>query len=93
METEQLTIGIVGFGNFGQFLGKRYASRGHRVIATSRRDYTEAAAAIGCEYVPSNDALMDTSPNVVVFCTSIVSLHSVLTQFPLKRYVHVLFPL
>lgn len=82
---EMLTIGIVGFGNFGQFLGKRYASQGHRVIGCSRRDYTEAAHAIGCEYVLSNDALMDAEPHVVVFCTSIVSLDKVLAGFALER--------
>jgi len=27
---QQLTIGIVGFGTFGQFLAKRMAQAGHR---------------------------------------------------------------
>lgn len=27
-----LTIGIVGFGNFGQFLGKFFAAQGHRFV-------------------------------------------------------------
>lgn len=83
--SHRLTIAIVGFGNFGQFLAKRYATLGHRVIGTSRRDYSDAAAAINCEFFPTNDALMDQNPHVVVFCTSIISLHSVLTNFPLDR--------
>lgn len=81
----KLTIGIVGFGNFGQFLAKRFATQGHRVIGVSRRDYSEEAKAIGCQFVQSPDALMDTAPNVVMFCTSITSLHSVLAKFPLHR--------
>jgi arogenate dehydrogenase (NADP+) len=27
---KQLTIGIVGFGTFGQFLAKRFVQAGHR---------------------------------------------------------------
>lgn len=81
----KLTIGIVGFGNFGQFLAKRFASQGHRVIGVSRRDYSKDAQAIGCQFVQSPDALMDAMPNVVMFCTSITSLHSVLAKFPLHR--------
>lgn len=81
----KLTIGVVGFGNFGQFLGKRFASQGHRVIGTSRRDYTDAATAIGCEFLTSNDDLMDARPDVVMLCTSIISLDKVLAAFPLKR--------
>ena len=39
-----LKIGIVGFGNFGQFLAKRFIKNGHDVIATSRSDYGSIAA-------------------------------------------------
>ncbi|PXF46820.1 Arogenate dehydrogenase 1, chloroplastic [Gracilariopsis chorda] len=80
-----LTIGIVGFGNFGQFLSKAFAAQGHRVVGQSRGDYYEVAAAIGCEYVQSADKLMDCEPHIVVFCTSIMSLDTVLSRFPLKR--------
>lgn len=31
-----LRIGIVGFGNFGQFLAKRFVKQGHQVFAASR---------------------------------------------------------
>jgi len=49
-----LTIGVVGFGNFGQFLSRtfiKYAS----VVGTSRSDYTSAAEAMGAKYVPLSD--------------------------------------
>ena len=35
----KLKIWIVGFGNFGQFLAKRFIDNDHAVIATSRGDY------------------------------------------------------
>ncbi|CAN8062244.1 unnamed protein product [Agarophyton chilense] len=88
--TRRLTIGIVGFGNFGQFLGKRFASQGHRVIGQSRGKYFDAAAAIGCEYVQHADELMDQEPEVVILCTSIMSLSTVLSHFPLKRLANTL---
>lgn len=81
-----LTIGIVGFGNFGQFLGKKFALYGHRVIGTSRGDYSEVARKIGCEYI-QNDVhrFMDERPDVVILCTSIMSLEAVLGKFPVSR--------
>ena len=30
-ESKQLTVGIVGFGTFGQFLAKRLVQAGHKV--------------------------------------------------------------
>lgn len=81
----KLTIAVVGFGNFGQFLGKTFAKQGHRVVGCSRGDYGEAARAIGCEYVRDANALLDTDPDVVVLCTSIMSLSAVLCRFPVDR--------
>lgn len=86
-----LTIGVVGFGNFGQFLGKKFAMQGHRVIGTSRGDYEDQATAIGCEYIRGDaEALMDCKPDVVVLCTSIMSLQSVLERFPTRRLANTL---
>lgn len=89
-EVRKLVIAIVGFGNFGQFLGKQFAKQGHRVIGMSRGDYSETAAAIGCEYVRDANVLMDSKPDVVLFSTSIMSLHSVLAKFPTERLAGVL---
>lgn len=81
-----LTIGVVGFGNFGKFLGKKFAMQGHRVIGTSRGDYKASASAIGCEYIRNDaNALMDEHPDVIILCTSIMSLTSVLDAFPTDR--------
>ncbi len=38
-----LKIGIVGFGNFGQFLAKTFIARGHLVYGISRTDQSAAA--------------------------------------------------
>ncbi|CDF35183.1 unnamed protein product [Chondrus crispus] len=86
----RLTIGVVGFGNFGQFISRFFARQGHRVIGQSRGNYDEKAAAIGCEYVNKPDLLMDAKPDVVIFCTSIMSLHTVLSKFPVHRLSGVL---
>eukprot|EP00955_Chlamydomonas_euryale_P002514 27387-Chlamydomonas_euryale.AAC.9 len=47
---DRLSIGIVGFGLFGQFLARRMVLAGHRVLATSRADYSKEAADMGVEY-------------------------------------------
>ena len=46
-------MAVVGFGTFGQFLARRWVSRGHRVLATSRTDYTDLAASMGVDYFTS----------------------------------------
>lgn len=46
----KLKIGIVGFGNFGQFLASRIAGQGHHVMAHSRSDYSELATKLGVNY-------------------------------------------
>ncbi|KAI0565639.1 arogenate dehydrogenase, partial [Gracilaria domingensis] len=55
------------------------------VIGQSRGDYFEAAASIGCEYVQRAKELMEHEPDVVIFCTSIMSLSTVLSHFPLNK--------
>ena len=49
-KNRKLKVGIVGFGNFGQFLAERILQQGHKVLAHSRRDYTDKARKIGVTY-------------------------------------------
>lgn len=42
---KQLTIGIVGFGTFGQFLAKRFVQAGHRWEASLDSSIARAKAA------------------------------------------------
>ena len=51
MESQKrLKIGIIGFGNFGQFLVKRILTHEHNVIAFSRSDYSAEAREIGVTF-------------------------------------------
>jgi hypothetical protein len=45
----KLSIGVVGFGKFGQFIAKTFAKH-HSVRAMGRSDTSAAAKALGCRY-------------------------------------------
>lgn len=80
-----LTIGIVGFGTFGQFLAKRLVAAGHTVLATSRSPYNDVAASMGVKYFQDADDFCESHPDVVVLATSILSLEKVLENLPVQR--------
>jgi arogenate dehydrogenase (NADP+) len=80
-----LTIGIVGFGTFGQFLAKRFVAAGHTVLATSRSPYDEIAASLGVQYFQDADDFCESHPDVVILATSILSLENVLANLPVQR--------
>ena len=80
-----LTIGIVGYGNFGQFLAKRFIAAGHRVICTSRGDYTEVANGMGAKYFSNVDDFCEQHPDVVVLATSILSFQDIVKKLPVQR--------
>ena len=82
---QRLTIGLVGFGTFGQFLAARFVAQGNTVLATSRRDYSQAAEALGVRYMRDADDFCEAHPDVVVLCTSILSTETVLSALPLYR--------
>jgi arogenate dehydrogenase (NADP+) len=81
----KLKIGIVGFGNFGQFLAKRFIDNDHAVIATSRGDYSDAAKKMGAHYFPDPDDFCEQHPDVVIFATSILSTEATINSFPVQR--------
>lgn len=74
LRSRPLSIGVVGFGRFGQFIAKTFGQHG-RVVATSRSDYTDLANAMGVKYIPLSDpeAFLDENLDVIVLATSIVS--------------------
>jgi len=90
LRSRPLTIGVVGFGRFGQFISETFAKHG-RVVATSRSDYTDIASDLGVTYVPLSDpdAFLDNQLDVIVLATSIVSFESTVQNMvePLKRYI------
>lgn len=84
-QAESLRILIVGYGNFGQFIGATFVQQGHIVIGTSRGDYAEQAREIGAQYTTDANSALDYDPHVVIFSTSILSTESVLKGFPIER--------
>ncbi|CAM9394727.1 unnamed protein product [Chrysoparadoxa australica] len=78
-----LKIGIVGFGNFGQFLAKTFAKHS-QVFVTGRTDQTKLARELGCKYYsPYEQAEMFANDlDVVLFSVSILSFEEVLRAIP-----------
>ena len=75
LRSRPLTIGIIGFGRFGQFIGKSFTKYGN-VVGTSRSDYTEVAKTMGAMYIPLSNLegfTMEDDMDVIVIAVSIVS--------------------
>eukprot|EP01046_Picozoa_sp_COSAG06_P026879 COSAG06_NODE_2338_length_7054_cov_4.655787_7_plen_283_part_00 len=82
-QARRLTIHIVGFGTFGQFLASSFVEQGHTVVASSRSDYSELAKSLGVMYYRSADeALREYKPHVVILATSIMSTATVVKHLP-----------
>jgi arogenate dehydrogenase (NADP+) len=90
IRSRPLTIGVVGFGRFGQFIARTFSKYG-RVVVTSRSDYSEIARGMGVKYVPlsDTDAFLGEGLDVIVFATSILSFESLLQSFApsIQRYL------
>jgi hypothetical protein len=61
LQTRRLSIGIVGFGKFGQFMAKRFLAQGHTVSALSRAESSRDASDMGVTYFGGFD--IDTNSN------------------------------
>ncbi|RZC78157.1 hypothetical protein C5167_002346 [Papaver somniferum] len=83
--TKTLSIGIIGFGTFAQFLAKRMVNQGHTLSATSRSDYSNLSSQLGIKFFREIDKFMDEDHDVILICTSIVSLSEVLKSVPVHR--------
>lgn len=81
----KLTIGIVGFGTFGQFLARRMVKAGHTVLATSRSPYHDVAAEMGVQYFTDANDFCESHPDVVIISTSILSFDAVISALPMQR--------
>jgi len=77
LRARPLTIGIVGYGRFGQFIARTFAKHG-RVVVTSRSDYSEIAQGMGVKYIPLSDpqAFFAEHLDVLVIAVSILSFQS-----------------
>ncbi|KAL3822271.1 hypothetical protein ACHAXA_005904 [Cyclostephanos tholiformis] len=75
LRARPLSIGIVGFGRFGQFIAKSFAKHG-RVIGSSRGDYSHIADELGVTFIPLSDLeslVVKEDLDVIVLAVSIVS--------------------
>ncbi|KAI3965867.1 hypothetical protein MKX01_010824 [Papaver californicum] len=84
-DDKPLRIGIVGFGNFGQFIGKALIRQGHAVLATSRSDYSEYCQQNGIEFYNNIDAMCEEQPDVILLCSSILSTETILRSIPIHK--------
>ncbi|XP_062155043.1 arogenate dehydrogenase 1, chloroplastic-like [Alnus glutinosa] len=80
-----LQIGILGFGPFAQFLSKTMIRQGHILRAASRTDYSTPCAHLGISFFRDVGAFLEAENDVILICTSIVSLSEVLQSLPLHR--------
>eukprot|EP00656_Telonema_subtile_P013871 TRINITY_DN17055_c0_g1_i4.p1 TRINITY_DN17055_c0_g1~~TRINITY_DN17055_c0_g1_i4.p1 ORF type:complete len:445 (+),score=95.22 TRINITY_DN17055_c0_g1_i4:118-1452(+) len=82
IKQSRLSIAIVGFGNFGQFLARRFIKAGQIVQATDFiTDQSEAAAAMGVRYVHADpSALLNADVDVVIISVSVLSFVTVLSS-------------
>ncbi|XP_068651092.1 arogenate dehydrogenase 2, chloroplastic-like [Aristolochia californica] len=80
-----LKIGIIGFGNFGQFIADGLLRQGHKVLATSRSDYSDYCQKHGIEFFGNVDGLCEAQPDVVLVCSSILSTETVLRGIPFDK--------
>jgi len=86
-----LKIGILGFGNFGQFLAKTFTKQ-HEVFACSRTDYSQIANQIGVHFTDDVKSMFRDAQGLdcLVISVSILSFESVLRHVPMELLKHVL---
>lgn len=82
LRSRPLTVGVIGFGRFGQFIGKSFVKYAN-VIGTSRADYTKVANDMGAKYTPLSDLesfVMEDVLDVIVVAVSIVSFEDTIKE-------------
>ncbi|CAA7389348.1 unnamed protein product [Spirodela intermedia] len=80
-----LRIGIVGFGPFAQFLAEAMLRQGHSLTATSRSDHSQRCSQMGINFLKDATEFLENENEIVLLCTSIVSLEEVLRSLPIGR--------
>ncbi|XP_043701807.1 arogenate dehydrogenase 2, chloroplastic-like [Telopea speciosissima] len=80
--SEALKIGIIGFGPFAQFLASTMVKQGHTLTATSRSDHSELSSHLGVNFFRDINTFLEVDNDVILLCTSIVSLSEVVKSIP-----------
>ncbi|CAJ1912796.1 unnamed protein product [Cylindrotheca closterium] len=90
LQSKPLTIGVIGFGRFGQFIARTFAKHGN-IVVTSRSDYTDIADEMGVTYVPLSDpdAFLDQDLDVIILAVSILSFEGTIKSLApsLQKYI------
>lgn len=90
LRSRPLTIGIIGFGRFGQFIARTFSRHG-KIVVTSRSDYTDIANGMGATYVPLDDpdTFLEKDLDVIIMAVSILSFESTVKKLvpSLEAYV------
>lgn len=76
---DKLTIGILGFGRFGQFLGKELVKK-FKVIATSRTNYEIIANNYNIEFYDTLDKFFANKIDCLIVSTSILSFEKIIQK-------------
>lgn len=80
LRSRPLSIGIVGFGRFGQFIAQSFTKYGN-VVGTSRTNYTDVASEMGVKYSLTLESfVLDEDLDVIVLATSIVSFRDTVLE-------------
>ena len=79
----QKKLGIIGFGNFGQFLARRLVAD-YDVHATSRSDYGELAGAMGVHWHNSLQSFVNADLDIIVVAVSVLSFENQLRQLAVE---------
>ena len=72
-------VGILGFGNFGQFLAERMVKTGCTVIAHSRTNYSKLAGEMGVIWESSLEHFLQ-DIDILIISTSILSFETVVQK-------------
>ncbi|XP_010264524.1 PREDICTED: arogenate dehydrogenase 1, chloroplastic-like [Nelumbo nucifera] len=83
--TKTLRIGIIGFGPFARFLAATMIKQGHTLTATSRSDHSHLCTHLGIPFFREMDTFFDADNDVILLCTSILSLSEVVRSIPFHR--------
>ena len=82
-----LSLLIIGFGGFGQFLAKTLNKHCNKIIGCNKSDMSQVAADLGCDYIPLAD-LEKFNPSllievdIILFTVSILSFEKVIKTLP-----------
>ena len=82
---KNLNVGIIGFGRFGQFMGKEMVNYKWNVFATSRKDYTDIATQNKIIFV-NFESFLKIPLDVVIISVSILSLENVINKIPVEYW-------